>query len=407
MDASAPDPAAARAAASRPLLMMAVVVAGHALKHLYNSSFFVLLPEVKLGLGLTNAGLGSVSAFRNVAGGLTNLPAGFVGDRFQGRWAAILGLSLAVVGLSYVAVGSVRGIFPLIAVATLLSIGTTLWHPPAISALSRRFAERRGFAISVHGTGGSVGEALGPLVAGGLLLYLGWRTVFRAMGPPALLGGVVVWLVLRRLPSGAGLAPSLREYLAAVRRLLGNRRMPGILVVVAGFGATQSPVMTFLPVYLQIDLGYSASVMALYIFASQAAGIVSQPLLGHLSDRYGRRQVLLPSMLALSATSLGVSLVGPGAPLLVVVFLMGAFLFPLMSVLLAAAGDVAGEGLQATSVSIVFATTVVASGLSPYLSGLLADAFGVSVVFPYAAGLALATAVALAVQRWPRVAAGP
>lgn len=409
MEPAVPEPTQARDTGDRRLLMMAVVVAGHGVKHLYNSSFFVLLPELKLGLGLTNAGLGSVSAFRNVAGGVTNLPAGFLGDRFQSRWSIILALSLAIVGLSYVAVGSVRGLGLLIVVATVMNVGVTLWHPSAISALSRRFSERRGFAIAVHGTGGSAGEALGPLVAGGLLLLMGWRLVFRAMGLPAVAAGSVVWLLLRQVPVSAAARPSIRDYLASVRRLLGNRRLPGILVVVAGFGATQSPLVTFLPVYLQIELEYSPTVMSFYIFASQAAGIATQPLLGFLSDRHGRQSVLLPSLLALAAASLGVSLVSPGLPLLLVIVFMGAFVFPLMAILLAAAADVAGEGLQATAVSIVFATTVVFSGLSPYVSGLLADAFGVVVVFRYAAGVALATGVILAVQRWdrPPSAGGP
>ncbi len=409
MKPAVPEPTQAHDPGYRRLLMMAVVVAGHGVKHMYASSFFVLLPELKLGLGLTNAGVGSVSAFRNVAGGVTNLPAGFLGDSFQRQWSIILAVSLIVVGVSYVAVGSVRGLVPLIIVATVMSIGVTLWHPSAISALSRRFTERRGFAIAVHGTGGSAGEALGPLVAGGLLLLMGWRLVFRSMGLPAIAAGAVVWLLLRRVPVSAVARPAVQDYLVSVKRLLGNRRMPGILVVVAGFGATQSPLMTFLPVYLQIELEYSPTVMALYVFASQAAGIATQPLLGFLSDRHGRQTVLLPSLLALAAASLGVSLAPQGLPLLLVIIFMGAFVFPLMSILLAAAADIAGEGLQATSVSIVFATTVVFSGLSPYISGLLADNFGVVSVFRYAAGVALATGMALAVQRWerPSSARGP
>ena len=44
--------------------------------------------------------------------------------------------------------------------ATLGGMAITFWHPAAISALSRRFPERRGFAISLHGTGGSIGAEL-------------------------------------------------------------------------------------------------------------------------------------------------------------------------------------------------------------------------------------------------------
>ena len=36
-----------------PLMLLATVVAGHAMKHLLNSAFFILLPELKTSLGLT------------------------------------------------------------------------------------------------------------------------------------------------------------------------------------------------------------------------------------------------------------------------------------------------------------------------------------------------------------------
>lgn len=80
---------------------------------------------------------------------------------------------------------------------------------------------------------------------------------------------------------------------------------------------------------------------------------------------------------------------------------MGAFNYPLMSILVAAAGDIAGENVQATAVSLVFAVAITMGGISPLISGLLADAFSVETVFLYAAAMAAATGLFLALQRWP------
>ncbi|MBF8267482.1 MAG: hypothetical protein HW388_990 [Dehalococcoidia bacterium] len=72
------------------LTLLMVVVAGHGLKHMFNAAFFILLPQIKAGLGLSNTQVGTLSAFRGIAGGLANVPAGFVGDRFAKRRAEIL-----------------------------------------------------------------------------------------------------------------------------------------------------------------------------------------------------------------------------------------------------------------------------------------------------------------------------
>ena len=386
-------------------VMLATVVAGHAMKHLLNSAFFILLPELKTGLGLTNAGVGTLATFRSVAGGLANLPAGFIADWLQHRWPVILALSVSMVGLFYLVLGSAQS-FPLVVVAgALSSVAITFYHPPAIAALSRRFAERRGLAISLHGTGGSIGEALGPVVAGGLLAVIGWRLIFQMSALPAVLFGLSIWLLLRRLPVQRRDDTSFRTYLGAYRgalgRLLTNRRILGVLLVVAGFSATQASVMTFLPIYLREEVGYSTIRTGVYLSAAQVVGIVSQPVMGLLSDRHGRKAVLLPGILILSVTVFSLYVAPADIPLLLAMVAMGAVLFPLMSILLAAAGDVAGEELQATTVGLVFASAVIFSGVSPLISGLLADAYGVKTVFLYGGGLAATTAVVLGVQRWP------
>ena len=77
------------------LTLLIVTVAGHGLKHVFNSAFFILLPEIKMGLGLSNTQVGALSTFRGIAGGLANVPAGFMGDRFGARRAEILGFSRA------------------------------------------------------------------------------------------------------------------------------------------------------------------------------------------------------------------------------------------------------------------------------------------------------------------------
>ncbi|MBI4328892.1 MAG: MFS transporter [Chloroflexi bacterium] len=388
--------------ARQRLTLLLVAVTGHAVKHLFNAAFFVLLPEIKAELALSNVQVGTLSTLRNIAGGVANLPAGFLADRFGRSRPLILGASIVLVGLFGLLLGLASGYWSAVIASTLLVVAITFWHPSAISALSQRFAERRGFAIGLHGTGGSIGEALGPLVAGALLALLTWRGVLQVGFVPAVAAGVVIWLLLRRVPMEAEGVSGVSHYLQSLRKLIGNRSLVIVLLLAGGFVGGQSVVMTFLPIYLREDLGLSSVALGFYLFLAQAAGIGSQPVLGLLSDRVGRKAVLVPSFLFLGLAFLGVSVAPPGWPFVVAVVAMGAFLFSLMSIILAASVDLVDRSVQATVVSLVFGASIVVAGISPAVAGVLADSYGTKAAFMLASGMLVATAVFAGVTRWRR-----
>jgi predicted MFS family arabinose efflux permease len=85
-----------------------------------------------------------------------------------------------------------------------------------------------------------------------------------------------------------------------------------------------------------------------------------------------------------------------------VVLGMGAFLFPLMSILLASAMDLVAVGAQATTVSLVFGSAVVVSALAPAIGGMLADSSGTESAFMFGAGLVLTVSLLSMVTRWQR-----
>ncbi|MDP6130088.1 MAG: MFS transporter [Dehalococcoidia bacterium] len=387
------------------LTLLVATVAGHGIKHIFNSAFFILLPEIKTGLLLSNTQVGTLSTVRNVVGGLFNLPAGFTADRFSRRRAEILGLSIALVGFFAMLLGLAPNFWVAMVASALMTAAIAFWHPAAISSLSRHFAARRGFAIALHGTGGSLGETIGPTLAGALIIVLGWRLVLQWSVIPGILLGLLVWFVLRSVPTGESAAASMKSYLRAFRQLFRNGRVLLVLLFAGGYTGGHAVVLTFLPIYLREDAGVSSVVVGLYLSLANVGGIVSQPLLGYASDRLGRKAVLAPSLTILALSTLSLYLAPPGWIFALVVLVMGAFAFPLMSIHLAAVMDLTEGGIQATAVSLVFGSAVVVSGITPTLAGILADALSVKATFLMAGGILLATALAAAVTRWQVVPA--
>jgi FSR family fosmidomycin resistance protein-like MFS transporter len=384
------------------LILLIVSVAGHGLKHMFNATFFILLPEIKTGLGLSNMQIGTLSTFRGIAGGLANVPAGFLGDRFAKRRAEILGCTIIVVSFFAVALGFATNFWMAVVAASLLSVAISFWHPAAISSLSREFASRRGFAISLHGTGGSIGETLGPVLVGSLLAIVSWRLILQGSMVPGLVSGIAIWALLRNIPTGEASGASISQYIGSVSTLLRNGKLLLVLIFAAGFAGGQSTILTFLPIYLNEDLGASSVTIGMYLSLAQVGGIVSQPLIGLASDRLGRKLILSPSLALLGLSFIGLSIAPSGWMFGMVVLGMGAFLFPLMSILLASAMDLVAVGAQATTVSLVFGSAVVVSALAPAIGGMLADSSGTESAFMFGAGLVLTVSLLSMVTRWQR-----
>jgi FSR family fosmidomycin resistance protein-like MFS transporter len=381
--------------------MAVIIIIGHALKHMYTSGFqAVLLPEIKLGLNLSSTQVGTMATLQQFSSWGSTVTSGYVGDRFVGKTALMLGLSLALIGASYFTLASADSYALLLPGMVLLGLGPSIYHPPAIGALSRRFVRRRAFYISLHGTGGSVGEAVGPLVAGGLLALLFWRHVLDLTAIPAFITAFAMWGLLKNDKSDHHGASSLKEYLGSFKELLRIRSIQMIYLATAFRSVGQATTTVFLPIYMREDLGYSAWLAGVYISMAQVAGIGSQPLMGYLTDRIGYKRVLVPALVCFAVVLTLIPLADGKVQLAVVVLLLGTFLFSLHSILIASAAEFAGESMQATTVSLIYAASFVGA-LAPTIAGVLTDAYGFGSAFVFAAVLVSLSAVTLVFTKLP------
>ena len=395
--------------------LAATVVVGHAVKHVYNSALqSILFPEIKIGLGLSGTQLGTLAFSRQATSWVTTVFAGFLGDRFADRASLMLGISLLMMGVSYYLLGIADSVFSenlifiaVLAIMLLVGVGPSLYHPPAIGALSRRFPDRRGFAISLHGTGGSVGEVAGPLLAGVVLLgwlAMSWDSVLVYSLFPALVCAAAIWLFMRNVPGGEMQATtSVREYFSTLLSLLKRKALYVLVIVTAFRSVGQSSVMIFLPVYLREELEFSPSKVAIYLSLAQVVGIVAQPVMGYLADRFGYKPVLVPSMFLMSllAMVLGFADSEPFfwhiSWLTITIMVMGTVLYAMHAIFIAAAIEAAEGAVQSTIVSLIYGASFIGT-LSPVIAGLIWDNYGVQATFVYGGILVLVGTLVLAIM---------
>ena len=369
---------------------------GHGISHLYDLGFPLLLREIAVVMGYGNFQVASLFAIRQAGSGVVNLGTGPLVDTFRGQWGLILTGCLVWSAVAFAFIG-VSPNFGVIAIGVaLVSIPGALWHLPAAAALSQRFADRRGFAMSVHGSVANVCNYLGPLMAGVLLTILFWRHVMLLYAIPAVVMAGFVWWSLRDLGKEGG--PSQQRDLGVAYRdifkLLRNPLVLGLIGASMLRGIGLSAVGNWTPFYLEDQLGMGHIRAGFYLGLLSGMGIVSAPILGALSDKIGRKVILVPGFIVAAILSMLVVSSGSGFLLALVFVGLGIFSFALHQIIQASVLDVVGRGTEATAIGLLFGLNGVIAAGSPFLATVIINLWGYGSIFYYS-GIVTALTAAL------------
>jgi MFS family permease len=371
-----------------------LITLGHELTHWYPSTFYLLLPIIGRELGLNYSQIGLIMTCQYIAGAIANVPGGILVDTV-GRKGALMALSLFWVGFPYLLMGFSHGYLMLLACVALVGFGNSLWHPTAIPTLARRFPERKGLVLSIHGMGGNVGDALAPLAVGALLATLTWREVVVLNVVPGLVMSLLLLVFLGTLRMGgkrkeatAEVEPGqgLRQYLSGLPALFRNRSLVLLTASSAFRSMTQNALLTFLPVYLAYEMKLNPFWVGAGMFALQAAGFAATPIAGYLSDRMGRRQIMMTSMGMTAIVLVSMALAGKSQWFVGFIAVLGFFLYAIRPVLQAWLLESTPKNMGGTSIGILFGAQALGASIAPLVGGLVADRYGLTMTFWFLAG---------------------
>ncbi|HEX6530786.1 MAG TPA: MFS transporter [Burkholderiales bacterium] len=377
------DPAPARR--WRELWLISI---GHGLTHWYPATFYLLLPLIGAELGLSYSQIGLIMTCQYIASAIANVPGGVLVDTV-GRKGLLMAISLFWIGFPYLLIGFAHRYLMLLVCVALVGFGNSLWHPTAIPTLGRRYPERKGLALSVHGMGGNVGDAVAPIVIGAALSAFTWREVVMLNVVPGLIVAALLFVFLGSMRLGSKKheadTQSFGEYLAGLKDLFSSRSLVLLSTGSAFRTMTQSALLTFLPVYLANQMGYSPLWVGACLFALQAAGFAASPVAGHLSDRMGRKQILMSAMLGSGVVLAAMALTG-GSPIFVaLVAVLGFFLYATRPVIQAWMLDATPKNMAGSSIGVLFGAQALGGAIGPLLGGMVADRFGLLSTFYFLA----------------------
>jgi len=389
--------------------ILSALAGGHTLFHWMIQGFVVLLPEIQATFHLSGVGVGALITTRELASGFVSLPGGFIIDPLRRYWGLLLAVCIGGISLGSLILG-LSPVYPLLlAGIAIVAISHSIWHLPASASLSYHFSQRRAMALSFHGVGGSIGDVAGPVATGSLLLVLGWQGILSIYAiAPFFLAFMAVW-AFRGIggPDTDTGATDFDRRKEATKRLLRNRAMWGIIAVRGLRSMCLVALVTILPLYLANDLGMSPFLRGIHIGLLIAIGLIAKPMMGYLSDRVGRKQVLVPGLIWSCAISLLLAGFSEGIALTVLIALLGLFLYPDQPILTAATLEIVGQEVATTALGIVAFFSFLMAAVSPLIAAPLYGALGLDAALYYVAALFAAAAIILAMVPLTANAASP
>jgi len=393
-----------------PRLTLGLLAVAHAAIHAQSALMPLVYPIVIVQYGLDARDIGTFIAITTAVGGSMQLAYGFL-TRYVARPALLAGGQI-VFGGSLLVAGLSQSVGQLLAAISVARIGASPQHPVGNGLLSDRFpAERRGFAISAHISGGNVGTILVPFVGGALLLSVGWQATLALFGLPPLIIGLLLGLLVREdhaaYRRAARASGSVGTHL---REVVGRRDLRLILAasLVAAGGRGLDIVAPFMVLYLAGPLGFDTQTVGV-LYALLLVGAVIGPILaGILSDRFGRRPTLVAYYLLSAAGILAFLAAGANLFLLVPLLLpFGTAVFSESPVLQAYLADRATGPMRDVAFAVYFTFAFGIGAFWAFIIGSVAASFGYPVAFTVMAASYVAAALLMSAIREPATPDGP
>ncbi|MBS17567.1 MAG: MFS transporter [Chloroflexota bacterium] len=370
---------------SKPFSGLSLVIGlslGHGIKHFGQGALTVIGPLLKASMGLSEVSYALIFSSMNVSSGLSNIPAGILSDMYRKKIAWFLAISMFTISIGYLLIGITKIYILILLGVILIGFGTSFWHAPAFGTLAARYPERKGFALSMHLTGAQIGNTIGPPIIGGLISGVtlgsvikfsgfGWENVAIMIVIPMIITGVLVLTMFKSAGSESTSNWSFEEYWDRTKTLLADKIILGLIVLGAMRASIHTSFQLWLAVYLKEELDYSAWVIGWHIALITAAGIISTPIMGILSDRFGRKPVIQISMTLMAIYLFLFLIFDEGLGLVILIGLLGMFFFSVMPIVTAATMDRVPKGSEGSGTALNFIGMSLIGFMAPVISGII------------------------------------
>ncbi len=351
------------------------IISGHFVHDTFTAFVAPLLPLVIEKLSLTLTLAGALTAFMQLPA-ILNPFIGYLADKISLRYFVIFApaATATLIGV----MGFAPNYATLAFLFVLIGISVAAFHSPSPAMIARVSGSRVGFGMSLFMAAGELGRTVGPLVAVSGVAAWGLEGIYRLIVIGWASSGILLWR-FRSISSG-----DYRKKTASLKAALPKLRtffLPISFIVLTRAFLTVS-VTTYLPTFLNFE-GTSLALAGISLSVLEAAGVVGALLSGTISDRFGRKPILM-SAFVLSSILMFVFLQVDGWLVMPVLVLLGFFSLSPQPVLLAMVQDQLPDH-RATANGLYMSISFLLRSLVLVLVGIAGDAWGLRTTFTFSA----------------------
>lgn len=229
------------------------------------------------------------------------LPTGIVADRFGPH--RLVTLSMLVGGLAALLVSQSTTASILVLSLSLIMISVTLYHPPGLSIIGNLFDDprERSTAIGLHGASGCVGQSIGAISTGLLLIQFGWRFCYLLYAIP-----ILAWAaILAKAKTTQQPRKPLEDLKDPADTQASNSRQSSskssfvtvgfatLMLTMALNALANGGVSSFMTTYMTTREGLAFQIASIIYGAGPLVGIAGSLFGGHLSTKLGDKTALM------------------------------------------------------------------------------------------------------------------
>lgn len=350
-------------------------------------------------LGALPEFIGVIVAASTITGVFFKLPSGALSDVLGRKRMMVLGaLFFAVPPFLYPFVGNP---WALLTLRFIHGFATAIFSPVAAAYVASLTESGRGARLGWFSSSNDIGATAGPLIGGFVLYFTASYAVtyflVGAIGVLTLL--VVLWLPDANHPSehqGTTLAGRTAEFRAGLAEVIATPPIfiaAGIeAVMYLGYGA----FLGFLPIYAK-TVGLNDAEIAIVLGSQLATAVVAKPIGGRLSDRLGRKPVIVIGLLLCAAALPLIFRSESLAAFVVVAPLLGLGIAAVTPVTNALIADLASARRLGAAMGVFGTIWDIGEAAGPIIAGLLIVGLGYASTFDTLALLTLAVSIGVVV----------
>ncbi|WGI16657.1 MFS transporter [Methanonatronarchaeum sp. AMET-Sl] len=344
----------------------------------------VLLPSIQIEFDISYLELGLMMSGLTFGYAVSQIPSGIIADRTKKKYVIVPGMILFSIAMVGSALSNTSTILILMLLTAGVGLGT--YYPAATSLIAAWFDRgERGRAFGIHETASSVGSVVGPLLGGYLVYAFGWREGFTVLLIPGLLAIPIIWYL--------GKEPDIE--LAGLKKekiILNPILLPTAVytLMIMGWMA----FTTFLPSYLT-NIGYSDFAAGVMFAIMPLVSVISMPVAGHYSDKFGRGKVVFTLLVISSPLAFFVTYLEHWIPIIIILILIGVTLFAAYPVIIALISDKIPASNRAGTFGFVNAIGMVFASTTPTAVGYLIDILNYQIAFLTISLMVLAAALTM------------